>query len=101
MDSTRLRVSGLTRCGAENVRDTVETWTPEARATSRIVAGTWSPLGAAAAVARPGAAGVLTVRGRGDLGHRSGANYANVCSRVNAPQCDHIDGIDRASASCA
>ena len=46
--STRLRVSGLTRCGAENVRDTVEMCTPDARATSRIVAGTpasllWRP----------------------------------------------------------
>src|SRR6185436_7032705 len=37
---TRLRVSALTRCGAENVRETVETWTPEAPATSRMVTGT-------------------------------------------------------------
>ncbi|GAA3446506.1 hypothetical protein GCM10018955_59440 [Planomonospora venezuelensis] len=35
--STRFRVSAFTRCGAENVRDTVETCTPDARATSRIV----------------------------------------------------------------
>jgi hypothetical protein len=38
--STRLRVSGFTMCGAENVRETVDACTPEAFATSRIVAGT-------------------------------------------------------------
>ncbi|BCB85574.1 hypothetical protein Psuf_028870 [Phytohabitans suffuscus] len=34
----------MTKCGAENVRDTVEMCTPDARATSRIVAGTRTPL---------------------------------------------------------
>src|SRR5690606_23751092 len=41
--STRLRVAGLTRWGAEKVRETVETCTPEACATSRIVAATEPP----------------------------------------------------------
>ncbi|GAA2205904.1 hypothetical protein GCM10009850_013620 [Nonomuraea monospora] len=35
--STLERVAEFTMCGAENVRDTVETCTPEALATSRIV----------------------------------------------------------------
>src|SRR3954454_15922336 len=42
---TRLRVSGLTRCGAEKVRETVEMWTPEAPATSRMVTDIGTPLG--------------------------------------------------------
>src|SRR5512135_720104 len=38
-----VRVSGLTRWGAENARETVEMWTPAARATSLMVAGTGTP----------------------------------------------------------
>ncbi|GIF14339.1 hypothetical protein Ate01nite_43710 [Actinoplanes teichomyceticus] len=43
MASTRVRVSGLTRCGAEKVRDTVEMCTPDALATSRMVTATMPP----------------------------------------------------------
>ncbi|BCJ40535.1 hypothetical protein GCM10010168_81310 [Actinoplanes ianthinogenes] len=42
MASTLVRVSGLTRCGAEKVRDTVEMCTPDAFATSRMVTATMS-----------------------------------------------------------
>ena len=51
--STLVRVSGFTRCGAENVRETVEMCTPDARATSLIVAGT-APLPPVAVVTRWG-----------------------------------------------
>ena len=51
--STLVRVSGLTRCGAEKVRETVEICTPDARATSLIVAGT-APLPPVAVVTRWG-----------------------------------------------
>src|SRR5688572_2544885 len=66
--STRVRVSGLTRCGAEKVRETVEMCTPDARATSRIVAGTRPPL-------------ERQLAGRS---HVCGAINANGCATVNA-----------------
>src|SRR4051812_26769225 len=110
VDSTRLRVSGLTRWGAENVRDTVETWTPDARATSRIVAGTWlsSRLSRSAATRRSGRGclgaglGCGPVSGRVSWVTASGAaNYANGCAAVNAPGFDSGHGIDPTSGSCA
>ena len=42
-DEPRRRYYRLTKSGAENVRDTVETCTPQARATSRMVAATTLP----------------------------------------------------------